>query len=760
MGTLSLRVRYRPVRFGWCVRDGNLEDVRRVLRLTHTLWGGRYNPIIPVGNTELATQLVDVFRVDALYPVVDDTQVRQFIEQFPHLPWPDFHKEFFIEGAWGKIATFLDVYHPVRHLFEEFVKDKDEPRISATLYEWEHNDPLRDVFLAYFGSYPPKDETGKDYSSFVEQNLKGKRVKLGTTDAVPPDAYRALTPSAISAYDLEGDRPPPREHPGLYVGSADDFTDIVNFWNLRAADIALIFDDSNHQGRLSGFTTSYLDKLRERPEDPSGWLDRIAVWSKDRAAVEGKEFGPKILRRTVSEAIWNGLNLKPPLMQIAEEQSVLASVEDEGSTPSLSFQLPKKPFFDDVGFFNQQVITSLRPLVGLSTSAETTFTYPYIPQLNEYYGRDAHFSWNVARAERDGLGIVTSVTSDHLNIRALVKRQLVAKIFEVFGMKCEPSQPGRIATRLIHQMGGIQGCRVFKIAGVRKLIEKYGPLESFTRSGAVQVVGQNDPVTGRPNFADYEDLFIETRKRGKLKPEHAFTYLVKKGVFRVGLNLECPNCDLNFWMRLDDIGTEMECEYCGQRFNITTQLRDRDWAYRRSGLFGKEDHQQGSIPVLLTLQQLDTTLRSDTLFVTNMNIRPDTAQINPCETDFVLISHKGYEDRVQLAIGECKSSGEEIEEKDVANLTRVADAFPSKHIETFIVFSKTAPFTPQEVARCRAAQLEHRLRVVLLSDRELEPYFVYRRAEKEFNIRSTAISLEAMAHATHGIYFEPKPKKV
>ena len=141
-------------------------------------------------------------------------------------------------------------------------------------------------------------------------------------------------------------------------------------------------------------------------------------------------------------------------------------------------------------------------------------------------------------------------------------------------------------------MGGLQGCRVFKIEGVRKLIEKYGPLESFTRSGAVQVIGQNDPATGRPNFEKYERLFIEQREKPKLKAEDAFEYLVKNGVFQVGLKLKCSNCELDFWIFLDDVATEIRCGLCGRIFNITGQLRDRDWAYRRSGLFGREDHQE------------------------------------------------------------------------------------------------------------------------------------------------------------------------
>jgi len=325
-------------------------------------------------------------------------------------------------------------------------------------------------------------------------------------------------------------------------------------------------------------------------------------------------------------------------------------------------------------------------------------------------------------------------------------------------MNAQTSEPGRIASRLIQQMGGVQGCRVFKIAGVRALIEKYKPFQSFTRSDATQIIGGVDPATNLPNFSRYEFLFIEHREGPKLKPHQVFDFLAKKNVFRVGLNFTCPNCELEFWTPLDDLATEITCEYCGQRFNVTPHLKDGVWAYRRSGLFGREDHQQGAIPVALTLQQMDTVLSWGIVFVTSMTIESRAGGFETCETDLVIVSEKGsYDDRLGIAIGECKGRGE-ITEEDVRKLSQVADTFPKDRIVPFIVFSKTTPFTADEIARCRRAQPAGRKRIILLSDRELEPYFVYEWAENEFVINPTAISLEDLADTTHELYFDPKPK--
>jgi len=114
VGPIHLHFRYRPVRIGWCVQDGNVEDLRKALRLTHTLWGGRFNPIIPLGDFELARALIRVFRVDCLYWFSQSGESDAIRAEFKHLLWPGFEKELFIQGSRGAMATFLDVFHPVR----------------------------------------------------------------------------------------------------------------------------------------------------------------------------------------------------------------------------------------------------------------------------------------------------------------------------------------------------------------------------------------------------------------------------------------------------------------------------------------------------------------------------------------------------------------------------------------------------------------------------------------------------------------------
>src|SRR5258708_23854998 len=93
-----------------------------------------------------------------------------------------------------------------------------------------------------------------------------------------------------------------------------------------------------------------------------------------------------------------------------------------------------------------------------------------------------------ARSETDCLGAIAPVAAQNLTLFSLNKMERLQTIFKTFGISARPSMAGRLATGLIRQMGGIQGCRVFKIPGVRQLIEQYGPLQSFTKSNAIQTI--------------------------------------------------------------------------------------------------------------------------------------------------------------------------------------------------------------------------------------------------------------------------------
>jgi hypothetical protein len=533
--------------------------------------------------------------------------------------------------------------------------------------------------------------------------------------------------------------------------------------NLRASDIPLWFIDPNHLDRYADIIPAWEQKMRIAVAYRQEWRQHIAVWSRREPIEEArKPFGDlKLMGCPVSIQSWNGLNVRPPMMHLGSA-SVLGVMGHESGKPKISFALSEKPFCGDIWFHTQHLVASISFIGGLYGDEHFTLNPPYLPELNELYARTMHFEYNKLRIEPGRVGLVIDASDHDSFLYALPVSELMERIFGMAGYNAKLSSGGLIVRQLIAHLGGIQGARVFKIPGVRRLLRTHGPRAAFTKSGALQLIGAKDPENPDAKFSDYEDLYIETRPIGaKLQPGAVFAYLVERGLFRIGAELTCPNCRIASWTALDRLKQRVVCELCGQEYDATRQLVNGEWYYRRFGVLGAEKNALGAVPVALTLQQLAVNLHAafhDEVYSPSMELEPRNGGDLPnCEIDFVWLIPRPYPHKTVIIIGECKDQGPVALndfEKDVENLRRVADALPRKRFKTFVLLSKLAPFTPDEIERARGLNDKYRSRAILLTARELEPYHIYDRTKAEFDIKGLGGTPEDLALATVEMYFK------
>lgn len=375
------------------------------------------------------------------------------------------------------------------------------------------------------------------------------------------------------------------------------------------------------------------------------------------------------------------------------------------------------------------------------------------------------FSYDALRSEPRGLGMIVHASSSDAFIYALPVSSIFKEVLALAGFKSEPSNAGLIANQLLARLGGLQGARVLKIPGVRRLLRAHGPQSSFTKSSALQMIGGADSKGTQTPFSEFAGLYIEYRPdHGPLQKSDVFRYTVEKGLFRIGADLVCPDCRLGSWLPLDQLTQQVVCSLCGKSYDATRQLIAETWAYRRTGVLGLEKNNQGAVPVALTLQQLDANISmQEGMYSTSLNILEQREKLK-FEIDFMWLSPRHGGDKPGLIIGECKdveqsSAGaaerhsKTLDESDVRNLRKIADAIPSNRFDTFILISKLGAFTETEISLADTLNEPYRDRVILLTARELEPYLVFERTAKEFNIDRTAVSAEDLAKATRTIYF-------
>ena len=197
MPAIELTVGYRPIRIGWCVREVDLDDLRRAWRLTHTLWGGKFNPLIPVG-LRCSKDIIRALGVDVLLPADGSCQeLLDFAKSFDTLYWPEVRV--FPDGPRSESPTFVDVKRPIELIREMREKERAVHR-HAYLFEPNAMDPLKDVLLAMFGGYPEAAEVGVDYSTVYASTLRAETIG---TAVMGPEIATALTPSEVSSWEIK-----------------------------------------------------------------------------------------------------------------------------------------------------------------------------------------------------------------------------------------------------------------------------------------------------------------------------------------------------------------------------------------------------------------------------------------------------------------------------------------------------------------------------------------------------------------------------
>jgi hypothetical protein len=301
-------------------------------------------------------------------------------------------------------------------------------------------------------------------------------------------------------------------------------------------------------------------------------------------------------------------------------------------------------------------------------------------------------------------------------------------------------------------MGGLDGCRVFKIRGVRDLLHEFNVSKSFSHSQALARIG--------PGFEPYKRLYIEPREHRDLVPQDVFLHLVKKKVIRPGVELECANCLLPEWHSLNDLAEQVSCPYCGSQIDSGPQLRDDAWRYRVSGLFARTRDHEGAIPVTLALLQALRCLDMRGMtWLTGMDLHwSDSGTDVSGETDLAVLT-ENYEHVPELLLAECKTNLP-IDEVQIDRLIAAAERFVSTGIKTFVMFAKAgSPFSDDELSLIDSRQTID-LNFILLTPTELEPYEPYENVKSD-KIRTIApTTLSEWAGYSRALYLKTQPNDV
>lgn len=752
MATIPLIVRYRPLRIGFVVPHGDLESLSQVSGIASVLCGGVYNPIIPAGaDSGFVTEAIKRFNIDLIVSVGRSSpECNTLLDNYkslrktPHM----FAEHIFFEDWRTKRqnVALMDTIHTIDELWQKEIRHQPATAESKfALFAWTDEDPCNRLFAVLFGHFSGLENLRDNFSEAYQRGLKSRCVEISLDGALQQEWTELYSPLDLTRANL-------RQHAGssvveesgIYVGSSGDFDDLVNFWNLRAAGVHLKFLACDHLDRFRPFIQAYINELDAEPARyPS--LARIGVHCKGNAidrieSVMGGFSHEKHFLFHRSDA--SDRVIEPSQFYFGRSE-VLASVDTTTFEKyKVSFSFPRKPV--DAEDSNRDIgFQHLVAVVGTLSEFEYpqhTLKPPLLPKLNEAVSREITFQPSALRIDHGGVGILIELTDQSETLYPIAFRELLLRLFQLYEIHAEASPPGILTERIISAMRehrSLDACRVFKIRGVRKLLKSVRSGESVTWNQAVQIIG-------RESFNRFKQLYIEMRKEPDLKPADVLTFLLKKKilrprlqtfyrVFRKRKKTRCSKCGLNELVLLKDFEGTWACPYCETEQDLALRIatefhgQRREWRFVKSGLFRKDNNQEGALPVILTLLQLSRRLDrplSTLIYSTALKLKVE----KQCETDLAVLYYSNNRS-IELGLGECKDEGGHISAQDIENLRGVLSRFEGTDIKCFLIFSKTSDnFAADELDLFRNL-IEHGVGLILFTNRELEPYDPYEEAD-------------------------------
>jgi hypothetical protein len=695
--------------------------------------------------------LINTFSVDTIFCLDDSVNLDRFYDRYSQIRhhqmigYLGFRKE-----AWqsrGDDSHCLDILSAMNHMWGErthaWSPEKEGKHAHIC---WSRDDPEHAVFSLMFGAFPREESV---FERQFKEALHASTIILSPQEVLPDTVIEKRPLVSFTSYLLRCDVHESRS-PSLYLGRGGNFGDLVTFWNLRAAGMPVFFCNVDNMDRWANVTQAYLRRF-DRAHIKTDWQQTGVIAYCN--GLSGSEMD--VLHRSLNcgvEAHIHDLSKHKtacpdfcvePIIPFLQKETVLAVVENRENHCRMSCPLPAPNFLDanDLGASTQHFVAILSPTTEFEYPLHT-IKVPFLRDLVEDFGRTLLVDPFESTMQASGVGRIVCRVRQTIDIHPLSYSTLVTSVLRHSGIDAEPSQPGVLAKAMFQQAGGMYDMWVFKVRGVRRLTKAFRADQCFDKEEAKR------RIADQGSHKKY-DFFLDSTRTD---PEHLFNHLLEKGLLRPGLEFKCNNCRLSNWLPLDRIREAWTCEYCGENQQTAILLSDSKsgrWRFRKSGLLGKDNNQEGAIPVLLSLLVFDSLFTGPGMvWVPGLKLTRGS-EIN-CEVDLCILQYARHEEaswslrsKLEIGIGECKDEGGEITDQDIHNMVSVHKQLDRKDIRCYLICSKTSDsFTPAELDRFRALRND-RIPVILLTSWELEACYPYIDADKDAS--HTPMTLEEMS---------------
>lgn len=676
----NITAKGRPLKFAFLIKNNDKRGLLKAIELNSILWGGPYNPIIPIIKRKTKRWRPYSFRktanditigyINAFDPdyLVSDFELPKCITD---LGIEVIKSNDFIQK--GRLEYGIGIGDVLSWVHEEHFKYVQKDPISVVIPKIPKKD--RCFWASWFGKIPKQQHEillNSDYKKILD--LKTPIATNIKSILKQPVFY----PRSLMQYKLIPERRGGHSDENiLFYLDPSSFLDVVDFWNLRAVGRKVLpipktlgsdkflmklakdfIEDSFWVSEHNSFPhcIDVIPSTSSEQDEVNKFIDSLGV-------VRNKDGERMISMHTSYPRIWDEWardkdGVEPRDITFGSEKDDEIGIRQDNISLPVSVPEDFKPQFTGNPIFANEI--SYNIYGGLEKYAEA-FPHPAGKILIREIGETGGYKdWRIGKN-----GLVKLIDSSYKPHWSLPVAEKIFKAWlEDNGWKLEMSSTGKLTKELFKQINGWSHGLADK--DLINLLEEM--------SGGTNGEGKDKKVGD-----------IKDRMKQMFGNEDRLEKFIELEIFTLGIKAQCPNCQRNSWYELEKLARQLDCPKCLSPFKAIDSLSKSHWSYKTVGPLSVSNHSDGAICVVLSVELFShrnmSSVQITPIYSFNAS-NPKSGRL--LEADFAFLwRDTAFGDTSEgVAFGESKSFNE-FKRADFKRMRLLAKDFPG----AVIIFS-------------------------------------------------------------------------
>jgi hypothetical protein len=665
-GTVTLR----PARWAVAFQEFSPLDISAVASRATTVWGGAAGIFLPVGADQR----------------VIDYAVRRGID-------------FVVAGDTSSDAAALAATEGFRWVgpTEIFPEPREYERLAScgtparavldseagSLYTWQNDDPLANLFDVWLGRYPQDSHGGGDLAD-LDLSDRFQRIPLQPTDKLP--GVPTNTPLQLTMAGLR--RMGFQRSASIALVDPDSPTDLISFWNTRASGEQCFPWPVRDGDRVSSAVEQWLTGVRSLPRsagsaEPSASQPfQIGLSVGDGAQVPDdlqallESLGVRWVR-VHNHPLAHGMGA---LFESRFRRGFDLQIDRDSDV--VNVPLPDSPWSQDRDGAAEPDLGQVAAEVRFDQQADLepgwSASIPAVRWLSPLVRRWDTDVRKFARPLGEGRVLSTWTRSDSVAFRLVPAVETFEALFRDEGWHCTQSDEGKFESRLVQRLGGL-GSETANQPAIRAILRLLGRADRSVSYGKLY----NHALTER---GSWPHLLM----RADSPEDYArkcVSQLAYRGLMEPTYPVKCPACATEVDYAADAMSAEMTCPFCQRdfRFGFTLAVRGSraDWDFRLSAHVS-HSKLQAALAVMATLDALLVVPGRAASWPHMLGLVCKTPG-RSFEIDLALVGEWGGQQVVVLA--EVKGGRDEFTAADVSNLRLAQERLRANGLECVLALS-------------------------------------------------------------------------